>query len=225
MSASLFLLSALGATLSIHVVEVKDLPLDQALSIAHALGDELAEVSGDRVVVSDQLWSQCEDEAACARELAQRDGASGVLLLHVFRTPHTLLLIADRRRSDGARVLTVSRRIEAKAEWRAEIASLAREVFVDRLQVATPVGAPAKLDNSGTPWFLIGSGSAGIFTTVGVAFALSSISARSDLLDGARGAEIDRLTSRMELHQTLMNICLAGAIASFAAGIVLEVLQ
>lgn len=132
----------MGATLGIHVVEIRDLPLARALQVAEELGRELEQHHGQKTRVGNLLWAECEDdEAACVRELCARDDSAAVILLRFFETPNTLLITALRARADGAAVLNASAKLRASAggearagageERREEIAELARALFPD----------------------------------------------------------------------------------------------
>lgn len=229
----------MGATLGVHVVEIRDLPLARALEVAEQLGRELERHHGQKTRVGNVLWAECgDDEAGCVRELCARDDSAAVILLRFFETPTTLLITALRARADGATVLNVSKKLRlGDDEHRdAEIAALARELFPDLGPpvVEAPARAreaivPAQLEHreSGPPWLMLGGlGASALFAGLGVVFESNSRSAQRELLDGVSGRDrIEVLSERRDRDAVLAIAFFSAAVVSAGASIALEVIE
>jgi hypothetical protein len=221
-------LSLPSATVGLHVVEINEMELDRAISLAHDFADAIEDGYGHEVRVGSSVWSECEDESACARELAVRDGAAIVILLRMYKTPNFLLVAATRARSDGRAVLALSRRLREGEPIEADLRALVQELFADQREevLVTHELPQAVVEDDGPPWFWIGAGVSAGLGAIGLGFSLGSLRARQQLLDGADGYDrVGSLEKEMREYAIVGNVFFVTALLSLGTAILLEVIE
>lgn len=220
--------AAVAIVVALHVEELGELSLLEAMPVIAAVEKELDALAGIEAVLDDPSFG-CESAERCAEEVRARSGAAEVVMLRAVAGP-TRMQLRLRRLRDGAPPREAEGLIE-RTPAREALAALVRTLYPEAAalpRIAEEISPPLRLaeparTDTGPPILaggLIALGLAG--GVVGVVFAQQNADARRTvrenvLIDTEYRAARDRARSRGIAADVLIP---AGA-SVLAAGLVI----
>lgn len=230
-------LLAVTAGAGIHLEEVGELPLEDAVSVVSALARALEGHRGEPAVIDDPSWSQCEARDRCVQDLRGRTQAEELVFVRVFGGPSLIHVILERVSLEARENRTFELDLERvgtrePGRWTGPLARAVGALFPEagppkrsrELSLAEPGPAPEPRERSllraALPWIALGAGAA--CGGAGVYFGTSSADAKEELESGIfLGGEYDALSSRLEGHGLAANVLFGAAAGLVVTGVVL----
>jgi hypothetical protein len=223
-----------GAGIGLHLEERENVTRETALHALEALGRAIETRTSTQPVLDDLDWSACTREDRCVTEIRARTRTSDLVLVRAFAGPQGLHLVIERLPA-SAPAETAQTRItlpkNEEATWDASLAPAVAALFPEvktraDIAVAPPTAAPRREEEaiSVAPWIVFGASALALGT--GVAFGLSSRSAREQIERSRHDQlEYDELSGRQSAHGMAANVLFGAAAAGAVAGVVMLIID
>lgn len=149
--------AAVAMVIALHVEELGELSLLEAMPVIAAVEKELDALAGIDAVLDDPSFG-CESAERCAEEVRARSGAAEVVMLRAVAGP-TRMQLRLRRLRDGVASTEVEQLIE-RSPAREGIAALVRRLYPEAAALpgiaASPLQPPLPAVESSDPPYLAG---------------------------------------------------------------------